>query len=98
MTAKTLEEHILDLYARYRRSGWRFKRTPFYGGAWGISFVCAGSRVRIIVKHGQICGWVCTGEHASPIINMGIDGDMIPNAYETLYRRLDKKAGVTRGK
>lgn len=99
MTAKTPDEHILELYSRYRRSGWRFKRTPFYGGAWGISFVCAGAHVRIVVRQGRLIGQACSVDGSVvPPVDLGLDGNINRGRYDTLYRRLDKKAGVTSGK
>lgn len=98
MTVQTWDEYILDLYARYRKSGWRFRRVSYYDGAWGITFVCAGKRVRIWAEHGRVLGDITTGERVTRSVDIGLDGDMPPQAYETMYRRLDKKAGVTRGK
>lgn len=99
MTVKTAEELILDLYARYRRTGWRFSRSQ-NDVVWGIGFVCAGQGILIGVKCGRVYGQLINADGSikcSPVA-LGVDGNMEYGAYETLYRRLDKKAGVTRGK
>ena len=99
MITKTSEENILDLYHRYRNSGWRFRRLLYYGGPWGIAFTCAGIHVRIVVRQGRLIGQACAVDGSVvPPVDLGVDGNIKRGAYETLYRRLDKKAGVTRGK
>lgn len=99
MTAKTPDEHILELYARYRYSGWRFRRLFYYGDPWGIAFTCAGTHVRIVVRQGRLVGQACSFDGiVVPPVDLGVDGNINRGVYETLYRRLDKKAGVTRGK
>ena len=100
MTAKTHEERILELYARYRRSGWRFTRWDAGDSKWGISFVCAGTHVRIMVINGACKAFAYTGEDVvnAALVDIHIDTFSNSRVYETLYRRLDKKAGVTRGK
>ena len=99
MTLQTPNEHILQLYARYRNSGWRFRRLLYYGEPWGIAFTCAGVHVRIVVHQGRIIGQACSVDGSVvPPVDLGVDGNIKRGMYETLYRRLDKKAGVTRGK
>lgn len=99
MTLRTLEEYIFDLYARYRCTGWRFNRTK-NDVVWGIGFVCAGQRILIGVKSGLVYGQLINayGQQKSPTVVLSVDGNMEYGSYETLYRRLDKKVGVTRGK
>lgn len=99
MTVKTPDEQILELYARYRYSGWRFRRLLYYGDPWGIYFTCAGTHVRIVVRQGRLIGqaWGVVGIVVPPV-DLGVDGNITRGMYETLYRRLDKKAGVIRGK
>ena len=99
MTLMTLEEYIFNLYARYRRTGWRFNRMK-NDVVWGIDFVCAGQRILIGVKSGLVYGQLINANdpQKSPTVVIRVDGNMEYGAYETLYRRLDKKAGVTRGK
>lgn len=97
MTAKTPDERILDLYARYRETGWRFRRLRWKDGRWGIGFTCAGAMVQIQIIHGMVRGFYLNCDEAfDAYIHVG--DFSTPLSYETLYRRLDKKAGVTRGK
>lgn len=97
MTAKSHEERILELYARYRKTGWRFQRYRWIDGRWGIRFICYGITVHIQIFNGLAYGMCYSGDDAfSAIIHVGEFST--PLSYETLYRRLDKKAGVTRGK
>lgn len=97
MTAKTPEERILDLYSRYRRTGWRFQRLRWRDGRWGFGFTCAGCHVQIQIIHGMVRGLLYSVDEAfDTYIHVG--DFYTPQSYETLYRRLDKKAGVTRGK
>ena len=99
MTLQTWDEYILDLYARYRYSGWRFRRLLYYGDPWGIAFTCAGKQVRIVVRQGRLIGQVrAVDGSVAPPVDLGVDGNIKRGMYKTLYRRLDKKAGVTRGK
>ena len=99
MTLQTWDEYILDLYARYRYSGWRFRRLLYYGDPWGIAFTCAGKQVCIVVRQGRLIGQVrAVDGSVAPPVDLGVDGNIKRGMYETLYRRLDKKAGVTSGK
>ena len=97
MTVKISEERILDLYARYRKTGWRFQRLRWRDGSWGIGFTCAGTIAQIKIEHGFVRGsYINAGQVFYAYIHVGDFNT--PLSYETLYRRLDKKAGVTRGK
>ena len=48
---------------------------------------------------GRLVGQACSVDGSVvPPVDLGVDGNINRGMYETLYRRLDKKAGVTRGK
>lgn len=94
----TAEEKILDLYARYRRTGWRFTRLSWRDGRWGIEFRCAGNLLQIRVENGMVKGLFFTDLNRVISTTIAIQAPEKPLSFETLYRRLDKKAGVKHGR